>query len=303
MATDTQKAPWIGDPRSSRELGSPVVPRPQPADSPDARNLHPGADPKLTLRLAIQGFDPSERYLIDGLVRISQRRSPHFELAPATDAGARAADVILIDGKHPDTKQWASERPWLSGKAVIWVDASKAHPSHVALNRPVPWMSLPMMLLRAIETHATAHEHQAPASGAAHPVTVAPAKQHRGTVLVVDDSLAVRTFLRAILEQTSFRVIEADSVAVAMRQLSDESVEYVLMDVQMPDVDGYEGCRLIKASLRSGRALPVVMLTAKSSPFDKIRGRMAGCDAYLVKPVNSVELCATLVRLHSSTNG
>jgi twitching motility two-component system response regulator PilG len=68
------------------------------------------------------------------------------------------------------------------------------------------------------------------------------------------------------------------------------------MDVVMPGVDGYEGCREIK-KLQRQKVLPVVMLTSKSSPFDRIRGRMAGCDAYLGKPVNDQDLKQVLARV------
>jgi twitching motility two-component system response regulator PilG len=68
------------------------------------------------------------------------------------------------------------------------------------------------------------------------------------------------------------------------------------MDVVMPGVDGYEGCREIKR-LQRRQVLPVVMLTSKSSPFDRIRGRMAGCDAYLAKPVDDEELKHVLARV------
>ncbi|HEY8049741.1 MAG TPA: response regulator, partial [Ramlibacter sp.] len=67
----------------------------------------------------------------------------------------------------------------------------------------------------------------------------------------------------------------------------------VFMDVLMPGVDGFEACRRIKA--RRG-ALPVVMLTSKSSPFDRVRGKIAGCDTYLTKPVDIVQLRDALGR-------
>jgi two-component system, cell cycle response regulator len=66
------------------------------------------------------------------------------------------------------------------------------------------------------------------------------------------------------------------------------------MDVLMPDMDGYEGCKRIRSLKAKIGALPVLMLTSKSSPFDRIRGKMAGCDAYLTKPVQPELLHAAL---------
>jgi DNA-binding response OmpR family regulator len=62
----------------------------------------------------------------------------------------------------------------------------------------------------------------------------------------------------------------------------------------MPDTDGYEGCRKIKSLKSSIGHLAVVMLTSKASPFDRIRGKMAGCDAYLTKPVEPARLYEVL---------
>ena len=65
------------------------------------------------------------------------------------------------------------------------------------------------------------------------------------------------------------------------------------MDVLMPGIDGFEACRRIKAKRAK---LPVVMLTSKSSPFDRVRGKMAGCDTYLTKPVDPAQLREVLAR-------
>jgi twitching motility two-component system response regulator PilG len=65
----------------------------------------------------------------------------------------------------------------------------------------------------------------------------------------------------------------------------------------MPGIVGYEGCRRIKAGPSSERRpTPIVMLTSKASPFDRIRGKMAGCDAYLTKPVDPTQLYEVLTK-------
>jgi twitching motility two-component system response regulator PilG len=109
-------------------------------------------------------------------------------------------------------------------------------------------------------------------------------------MLIVDDSLAVRAHLRSLLEAGGCVVSDADSVQHALFILSRQSFDCVLMDVMMPGIDGYEGCRQVKTILRGNRFTPVVMLTSKASPFDRIRGKMAGCDAYLTKPVDPKQL-------------
>ncbi len=72
--------------------------------------------------------------------------------------------------------------------------------------------------------------------------------------------------------------------------------DILLLDVLMPGMDGYETCRRIKGTRRGKTPLPVIMLTSKSSSFDRIRGKMSGCDAYLTKPVDPDALRTTLAR-------
>jgi twitching motility two-component system response regulator PilG len=116
-------------------------------------------------------------------------------------------------------------------------------------------------------------------------------------ILVVDDSLAVRNYLRSLLESRGYAVTEADSGEAAVQTAGAGQFDCVLMDVIMPGVDGYEACRRIRAGARRGAPItPIVMLTSRSSPFDQIRGKMVGCAAYLTKPVDSAELQAVLAR-------
>ena len=156
-------------------------------------------------------------------------------------------------------------------------------PAQSVIRRPVQWSILPILLARALEKKP----------GAAVPARVTaklPSRTSLRSVLVVDDSLAIRNHLRSLLEGDGFDVSTVDTVESALKVLAHQSFACVLMDVLMPGIDGYEGCRQIKGLLRGERAIPVVMLTSKSSPFDRIRGKMAGCDAYLTKPVDPQQL-------------
>lgn len=70
----------------------------------------------------------------------------------------------------------------------------------------------------------------------------------------------------------------------------------------MPGVDGYQVCKLIK-SKRAASKTAVIMLTSKGSPFDRIRGAMAGCDAYLTKPVDEDKLLESIVKFLPVSSG
>ncbi|HZP86987.1 MAG TPA: response regulator [Burkholderiales bacterium] len=102
--------------------------------------------------------------------------------------------------------------------------------------------------------------------------------------LIVDDSSAVREQLRAALDRLGFTCDQAASAAEAQTLLAGRKYDLSLLDVVMPGMDGYELCRKIKQD-PSKRDMPVVMLTSRSSPFDRARGMLAGCDSYLTKPI------------------
>lgn len=244
------------------------------------------APPPPAIKLLVTGFAPMERRLLSGTVLLSKRRLPRLDLLNSTDC--RDADVVMIDGSDPMAVQWASEQDWLEHKAVIWVDASVAPHGHIIVKRPVQWPVLPMLLTRALEQSARRTiDPVVPSANSASP---------RNSVLVVDDSLAVRAYLRSLLESRGYAVTDADSAEAGIEAAAASSYACILMDVLMPGMDGYEACRRIKARARSGSAPPIVMLTSKSSPFDRIRGKMAGCDAYLTKPVATDHLHEVLSR-------
>ena len=102
--------------------------------------------------------------------------------------------------------------------------------------------------------------------------------------LVIDDSLAVREQLRAGLDRLGFRCDQACDAVQAQGMLAGGTYDLALLDVVMPGMDGYELCRKIKQDPYK-RKMPVVMLTSRSSPFDRARGALSGCDSYLTKPI------------------
>lgn len=103
--------------------------------------------------------------------------------------------------------------------------------------------------------------------------------------LVVDDSLAVRKQVEIEFGLLGTEVDSVDSAEAALEASSKTAYDIIFMDVVMPGMDGYAACKRIKRSALN-KSTPIVLLTSRSSAFDKIKGALAGCDTYLVKPIN-----------------
>ncbi len=110
-------------------------------------------------------------------------------------------------------------------------------------------------------------------------------------VLVVDDVPANVKLLEARLSAEYFDVVTAMSGEEALAICERADCDIVLLDVMMPDMDGFEVCRRLKAGL-STHHLPVVMVTALDQPSDRVKGLEAGADDFLTKPVSDVALIA-----------
>ena len=111
------------------------------------------------------------------------------------------------------------------------------------------------------------------------------------TVMVVDDEPAVRAALERALRIERYDVRVAGDGTEALALLADRSPDAIVLDVAMPDVDGLEVCRRLRAA---GDRTPVLMLTARDAVDDRVAGLDAGADDYLVKPFEFDELNARI---------
>lgn len=111
------------------------------------------------------------------------------------------------------------------------------------------------------------------------------------TVLVVDDDSDIARFIEINLRLEGFDVLLAADGEEALEVITRAVPDLLLLDVMMPKIDGVELCRRLRADPRTAH-VPVIMLTAKSLPVDKVVGLTAGADDYIIKPFDTLELVA-----------
>src|SRR6202035_3159723 len=123
-------------------------------------------------------------------------------------------------------------------------------------------------------------------------------------ILVVDDVAANVKLLEARLSAEYFDVLTASNGTEALAICARAECDIILLDVMMPDIDGFEVCRRLKSNPAT-HFIPVVMVTALDSPSDRVRGLEAGADDFLTKPVSDIVLIArvrSLTRLKMMTD-
>ena len=110
----------------------------------------------------------------------------------------------------------------------------------------------------------------------------------RARVLVIDDDSDIRGLVRELLERAGYEVVEGSNGREGLRTLYSVSPDLVLLDVSMPELDGWQTLERI----RDVSDVPVVMLTARAAELEKVRGLKAGADDYVTKPFGRQELLA-----------
>lgn len=113
----------------------------------------------------------------------------------------------------------------------------------------------------------------------------------QNTILVVEDNPDFQKLTRHILEQEGYKIFTASDGAQGLKFLEEWVPDMILLDIRLPDMDGYEICRIIRSNPRHGR-VPIIMVTIESEVKNIVRGLKMGADDYIVKPFNPDELLA-----------
>lgn len=250
--------------------------------------------------VGVLGFDGAEFNLIRNLLKISTcRPQGGYEIYVGVDAincellivnaddASALASLQSVSGQHSSTVKLL----------VFSTEPVYATATPYCLRPLSPVKLLNQLDQLVLEKHLHEPAHQifsgkdttGPARAndwdePADPTTTLGFRKTR-RALVVDDSPTVRKQLELELEASNIHVDSAETGETGLDLMGKHSYDIIFLDVMLPGADGYQVCKDIKKNpLR--KQTPVVMLTSKSSPFDRVRGSLAGCDTYLTKPVD-----------------
>lgn len=109
-------------------------------------------------------------------------------------------------------------------------------------------------------------------------------------VLILEDEVSIRSFVVINLKRAGYEAIEAGTGREALERLKENpDTGVAILDIMLPDIDGFEVCRSIRAT---NKAIGIIMLTARTQEMDKVTGLMTGADDYVTKPFSPAELTA-----------
>lgn len=106
-------------------------------------------------------------------------------------------------------------------------------------------------------------------------------------ILVADDDKNIRRLIQAVLEAEGYNVFTAEDGVQALNVIGEQSIDLVVLDIMMPNMDGYEFTEILR---KENNDLPILMVSAKQLPSDKHKGFLAGTDDYITKPIDEEEM-------------
>jgi two-component system cell cycle response regulator len=255
--------------------------------------------------VAIFGIPEFERELVERIFSLSESRENIYQIAD--ESQHHAADIALVD-QGDATAASEFKRFQSNGHALpaVIIPNGKDPETDFWVKRPFTAMRMLGALDKLVENQVSGVNRLRPkAQSPAPPPPEAAAPKTDDTItmpavaaaiykaLVVDDSLPVRKQVNIALRRAGITAEFAEDAESALKLIESRSYDILFLDVVLPGKDGYEICKAVKRD-KNKKHIPVVMLTGKSSPFNKVKGKLSGCDAYLTKPVSLKEFNKTL---------
>jgi twitching motility two-component system response regulator PilG len=235
--------------------------------------------------VAVIGFTSQERILLQSIFNLTAKRIPKY--LQHIESSGTLPDISLIDGDSPQfVKQFFEGKEARSTPSIV-VGAFSFGTNSICIPRPLQWSRLLKTLDQIVNEQLMDDAFGLDLNS-----------QKRKAVLVVDDSPSVRLYMDLYMGKKltpyNIKLDFAETGEQAIGLTVDNKYLCVFLDVMMPGADGYQVCKVIKSNKDKENTASVIMLTSKSSPFDRIRGTMAGCDAYLTKPLDETKLSSVI---------
>jgi twitching motility two-component system response regulator PilG len=282
--------------------------------------LSSAKQPGKLFQVAVVGAGASDLEIFSRIFAITRYRPRSYQLKVVSEnsslselSSAANADIFVVNLHNSHAVHC-----WHRLSALIAADRrkpvlkiSKVTPStENGSEFTISWPINPAKLLQSLDNYTIRHLHFYPEFEIGSDVEPSSAsvknfkainltslmqknqqQENRLKILVADDSLAVRRQLKMEFDALNANLNLVEDGEAAVKAAENEQYDVIFLDVVMPGIDGYAACKSIKRS-KLNKNTPVVMLTSRSSKFDKLKGMLAGCDTYLTKPINHNEFKA-----------
>ena len=224
-------------------------------------------------------------------------------------------DIMMHEINGYDVCRMLKADPLLTDTPIIFISAKNRPVDHLwarrqggetLVGKPYREEDIERLLQRflppqAADAEPPLREHCAPDSepasksnGATLSISTEITPERRKRCLVVDDSHLLRSHMELLLSAYGLDAEFVEDAEAALLLARSKPFDIIFLDVMLPEMDGYTACKLLKKSMPATPPVPVVLLTSKRSPFNKMHGALVGCDKYLTKPLNPSKLYSVL---------
>lgn len=231
---------------------------------------------KKTFAVAMIGIPEHERNILKNIFKLSSYRPHTYTLAAADKPG----QIVLVNADDPEAlAKWQT----LHDESAATVAGGNPPLTAIMIAKDNPpagtlyHIRRPFVASRVLDVLDRFTESEEPTQPTT-PLVLEP------IALVVDDSRTVRKQIQLELQALGIEVNTADTGEEALELIDLNRYDLVFLDIRLPGIDGYQVCKYIKRN-RFNKGTPVIIVSGKSSTFDRVRAALAGCDTFLAKPV------------------
>jgi len=252
------------------------------------------------LKVGLRGFSERDAEKFEKIFQATANRTRAYSIAKLTDK----TDLLIVD---------IDEKTFFDCKSVDALESDTPIVTVGKSDKPqgsdyhIKGLLLATRVIRVLDQveipargrHVLINGEQAPeAHGYAADAGGVQAKAGAYAVLVVDDSELMRKTIGLELNKASLplSIDFAESGEQALAKAAAKAYDFIFLDVMMPGMDGYETCGEIR-KIAGMKKTPIIMLSARTSPLDEVKGIMAGCTNYITKPIKSDEFQNMLDRI------